>query len=625
MLFLKSIIKDYNKGDIYALLVIFAMILIMLYFSWLKWLHPVIDCGREVYVPWQILDGKILYKDIAYYYGPLAPYLTALFFKICGANLNVIYAIGIFVNIWLCVLVYLLSRQLLGALTSCLVVGIFIQVASIAPNLGSYEGFIFPYSFAALFGLLFIILQIFFLLEYYKHNNLNILYFSAFFASLSISCKQDYALSSLLITLAYLIYLFKKRTSLKTLGNYVLYTLLIPLCAYGVFLFFVPVNVYLSKYLLPSYILVSEYSKTTVVSFFSFYHLWISVKNFLYSAMIILIMSTITYVLIWITTTKLVVLVNKYRTKVDPIVIYAIIFSISVIIITEILDIIIKNLPFLEQNLNHIHYISWYPVFIGIVLLYYTYKHFFLKLAISEKDNIFCLLAVAGVLVSIRCFAYCFTSYLLMPLLIVVIYLYTVKLPAILQKNKFINSQNAQNATISVLIIFIIVFAAKNIFTFSKEVYSVETPYGTFKTFKPYADGFNSAIFFIQQYLNKNDMITVFPEETLINFLTRHPSPTVMNQYMDINNIMLNKNELQLNTELLKRSKYIFVSNFPYFLEQKYYFGENYHRDLANWIKKTYVLTAQAGKYELIYEGINQNYGFLIYATKHPNLENVRN
>ena len=35
-----------------------------------------IDFGRELYVPWQLNEGKALYRDIAYFHGPFSPYLN---------------------------------------------------------------------------------------------------------------------------------------------------------------------------------------------------------------------------------------------------------------------------------------------------------------------------------------------------------------------------------------------------------------------------------------------------------------------------------------------------------------------------------------------------------------------
>lgn len=42
---------------------------------------PVVDSGREAYVPLAILNGKILYKDIFYFNGPFSPYLNAFIFS----------------------------------------------------------------------------------------------------------------------------------------------------------------------------------------------------------------------------------------------------------------------------------------------------------------------------------------------------------------------------------------------------------------------------------------------------------------------------------------------------------------------------------------------------------------
>ena len=58
-----------------------------LWLSWRKWLDPIVDYGREVYIPWQLSQGQVLYRDIAYFNGPLSPYFNALVFKTFGVGL----------------------------------------------------------------------------------------------------------------------------------------------------------------------------------------------------------------------------------------------------------------------------------------------------------------------------------------------------------------------------------------------------------------------------------------------------------------------------------------------------------------------------------------------------------
>src|SRR5256885_13669599 len=74
------------KRAIGLTLVAIAMIA-MLVFSWRCWPDPIADFGRELYVPWQLSQGKTLYRDIAYFNGPLSPSFNSMLFRIFGAHL----------------------------------------------------------------------------------------------------------------------------------------------------------------------------------------------------------------------------------------------------------------------------------------------------------------------------------------------------------------------------------------------------------------------------------------------------------------------------------------------------------------------------------------------------------
>ena len=52
--------------------------------SWQRWINPLIDSGREMDVPWRLLQGERLYRDITYYYGPLGPWANALALRLFG-------------------------------------------------------------------------------------------------------------------------------------------------------------------------------------------------------------------------------------------------------------------------------------------------------------------------------------------------------------------------------------------------------------------------------------------------------------------------------------------------------------------------------------------------------------
>src|SRR5439155_1755159 len=53
-----------------------------------RWADPLVDFGRELYVPWQLVRGRVLYADVAYLNGPLSPYLNALWFRLFGISMR---------------------------------------------------------------------------------------------------------------------------------------------------------------------------------------------------------------------------------------------------------------------------------------------------------------------------------------------------------------------------------------------------------------------------------------------------------------------------------------------------------------------------------------------------------
>jgi dolichyl-phosphate-mannose-protein mannosyltransferase len=65
----------------------FAFVALTLW-SWRKWADPFVDFGRELYVPWQLANGAVLYRDIAHLFGPFSQYLNALLFRMFGVSMT---------------------------------------------------------------------------------------------------------------------------------------------------------------------------------------------------------------------------------------------------------------------------------------------------------------------------------------------------------------------------------------------------------------------------------------------------------------------------------------------------------------------------------------------------------
>ena len=86
-------------------LAIGALGLAMLAWSWGTWPNPYVDFGRELYVPWRLAEGDVLYRDIAWFNGPLSAYWNALLFQSFGTSLRVL----VFANLLAVVALAILS------------------------------------------------------------------------------------------------------------------------------------------------------------------------------------------------------------------------------------------------------------------------------------------------------------------------------------------------------------------------------------------------------------------------------------------------------------------------------------------------------------------------------------
>ena len=129
-----------------------AFLLLLLAFialSWQKWPLITADSARELYVPFQILHGQLIYQDFYYLYGPVAPVLNSTLLALFGARLEVLYAASLLNLAAVMGLLYVLSRQLLGTWPSAAVVFVFFTHFALGRDIWGYA---WPYAFAATYG-----------------------------------------------------------------------------------------------------------------------------------------------------------------------------------------------------------------------------------------------------------------------------------------------------------------------------------------------------------------------------------------------------------------------------------------------------------------------------------------
>ncbi len=81
-----------TAGGLLALIIIWAA---SRYATWATWGSLTVDSGREMYVAAALSEGKMLYRDVWFLNGPVAPYLNSFLFRLFGVHLNVLYWAGV--------------------------------------------------------------------------------------------------------------------------------------------------------------------------------------------------------------------------------------------------------------------------------------------------------------------------------------------------------------------------------------------------------------------------------------------------------------------------------------------------------------------------------------------------
>jgi hypothetical protein len=125
-----------------------AVFIALFIWTWQTWADLLIDFGVQLYVPWQITQGKVLYRDIAHYTGPLSVYYNALAFKIFGVNLRVLEFANLPILIATTVAIYKIASRLGGKLCAVVCSVSFLVLFAFAhlTIAGNYN-FVCPYEY----------------------------------------------------------------------------------------------------------------------------------------------------------------------------------------------------------------------------------------------------------------------------------------------------------------------------------------------------------------------------------------------------------------------------------------------------------------------------------------------
>jgi hypothetical protein len=176
-----------------------------LYIAWDKWGELFIDYSRELVVPLGIAEGKQLYRDMQYHYGPLAPYLNGMLFKIFGVHLLVLVFAGLVSAGLVTVFTYRISRFWMSRRDATLVSAAFIYLCAFSKNNAhSIFNFATPYTYAATYGIAASIGSLYFLVKHIKEEQLWAFFLSVLFCAISLLCKLEIAFAAIGIHVLFL-------------------------------------------------------------------------------------------------------------------------------------------------------------------------------------------------------------------------------------------------------------------------------------------------------------------------------------------------------------------------------------------------------------------------------------
>jgi hypothetical protein len=161
--------------EICGVIGLIGLVVFFLAISWRKWPDPLIDFGRELYVPWRLSQGAVLYRDVDDVYGPLCKYFDSTLFTCFGPRLMVLVTANIMVFLGILASIYFLCRRAWGVGSALAAVAVFIAVFGFSQfvGIGNYN-YATPYSQETTYGLLVCLLLVIILVHWVEDSTLGL-------------------------------------------------------------------------------------------------------------------------------------------------------------------------------------------------------------------------------------------------------------------------------------------------------------------------------------------------------------------------------------------------------------------------------------------------------------------
>ena len=570
-----------NIFQTFIIIFVINLILFITYYGKLGMFF--IDVSREVYIPTQINNGELLYKNIFNIFTPLGYQINAILTNIFGENLNTFYWIG-FINSTIILfglfmlLRYFLKGKEYSTITSILVIFIVMVSCNYSVSLTNY---IFPYSYSLIFAMTSIIWSLIALLYFIKKQNTKYLYISSFLYGFSIAFKYDFLLFGIVLLLT--IILSKSKIIDKIIN---LLLIVLPLCISFIELFWRGVSIeefttafdYISK-------IATSKSNTLLYKYLGFFPTINSIKELFVNFIIVSFIISFYHIAINKTISNLI---SNNSKKILNIIIFC-------LLIVSPFCIFLKK--FINSNAFYFNWIGLSTLFLIIPLL----KKFKDK-SLDKNDFLFFIFLLSVLLISIKSiFNISFNSYgtYYFPLL------FTVVLT-------FIFNHSKKTDKLTIITLLFVLFGLFALSNFERTKYThnclLKTEKGTVYISNEFCTPVKETCHFIEKNTKKNDTILILPEGAMINFLTNRKSHNKFFHLIPPNLEALDENFV---VEELKKDlpDYLILESMSYTNFNETFFCESFGQKICGLIPQYYEQPIVFG----------ENFWLAIYKKKEKN------
>jgi 4-amino-4-deoxy-L-arabinose transferase-like glycosyltransferase len=161
--------------------------------TWRKWPDLLVDFGLQLYCPWKLSTGSVLYRDMAYLTGgPLSQYYHALLFKIFGVSFLTLIISNLAITAVLLLVIYRCfygASNQLTAITACL--AIVTAFAFVQLNPFGIFNYITPYCSEIVHGLVLSVFAVALLAKWFREEKLRLAAAAGFFCGLTFLTKPE--------------------------------------------------------------------------------------------------------------------------------------------------------------------------------------------------------------------------------------------------------------------------------------------------------------------------------------------------------------------------------------------------------------------------------------------------